>query len=70
MTISFNLAPGVALSQASSAILSMEQKIGMPNTIRGMFSGTLQAFEASKATLPILIMRCHPGRLHCAGYSL
>ena len=55
VTISFNLAPGVALSQASSAILSMEQKIGMPNTIRGMFSGTLQAFEASKATLPILI---------------
>jgi len=56
VTISFNLAPGVSLSDASKAIVTMEQKIGMPNTIRGMFSGTLQAFEASKATLPFLII--------------
>jgi multidrug efflux pump len=50
VTISFNLAPGVALSDASRAILAMQQKIGMPNTITGMFSGTLQAFRASLAT--------------------
>jgi|HubBroStandDraft_1064217.scaffolds.fasta_scaffold06323_6 multidrug efflux pump len=56
VTISFNLAPGVALSQASVAILGMEQKIGMPNTITGMFSGTLQAFQASLATQPFLII--------------
>jgi len=56
VTISFNLAPGVALSDASRAILALEQKIGMPNTIHGMFSGTLQAFEASRATLPLLIV--------------
>ncbi len=56
VTISFNLAPGVALSDASRAIVTLEQKIGMPNTITGMFSGTLQAFEASKATLPLLIV--------------
>jgi len=56
VTISFNLAPGVALSQASSQILAMEQKIGMPNTIRGMFSGTLQAFQTSLASEPILII--------------
>ncbi len=56
VTISFNLAPGVALSDASKAIVEMEQKIGMPNTITGMFSGTLQAFQASKATLPLLIV--------------
>jgi multidrug efflux pump len=56
VTVSFNLAPGVALSDASKAIVELEQKIGMPNTIHGMFSGTLQAFEASKATLPLLIV--------------
>jgi len=49
VTISFNTAPGVALSQASTAILEMEQKIGMPNTIRGMFTGTLQAYQSSLA---------------------
>jgi multidrug efflux pump len=56
VTISFNLAPGVALSQASIAIINMEQKIGMPNTITGMFSGTLQAFQSSLATQPFLII--------------
>jgi len=56
VTISFNTAPGVALSQASTAILEMEQKIGMPNTIHGMFSGTLQAFQSSLSTQPLLII--------------
>jgi multidrug efflux pump len=56
VTISFNLAPGVALSQASAAVLGMEQRIGMPNTITGMFSGTLQAFQSSLATEPFLII--------------
>jgi len=56
VTISFNLAPGVALSDASKAILEMEQKIGMPNTIHGMFSGTLQAYKAALATQPLLII--------------
>ena len=56
VTISFNLAPGVALSDASRAITEMEQKIGMPNTIRGMFSGTLQAFQSSLASEPFLIL--------------
>ena len=56
VTISFNLAPGVALSDASRAITEMEQKMGMPNTIRGMFSGTLQAFQSSLASEPLLIL--------------
>ena len=47
VTISFNLAPGVSLSDASRAIVETEQKIGMPSTITGMFSGTLQAFQSS-----------------------
>jgi len=56
VTISFNLAPGVALSDASRAVTEIEQKIGMPNTIRGMFSGTLQAFQSSLASEPFLIV--------------
>jgi multidrug efflux pump len=56
VTISFNLAPGVALSDASRAVIDVEQKIGMPNTITGMFSGTLQAFQASMASEFLLIL--------------
>ncbi len=56
VTISFNLAPGIALSQAAEAITGMEQRIGMPSTITGMFSGTLQAFQSSLATQPFLII--------------
>jgi multidrug efflux pump len=56
VTVSFNLAPGVALSDAAKAIIEMEQKIGMPSTIHGMFSGTLQAFQASLSTQPLLII--------------
>jgi multidrug efflux pump len=33
----------------------MQQKIGMPATIHGMFSGTLQAFQASFSTTPLLL---------------
>jgi multidrug efflux pump len=56
VTVSFNLAPNVALSDASEAIVKMQQQIGMPNTIHGMFSGTLQAFQASLSTEPYLII--------------
>ncbi len=47
VTISFNLAPGVALSDASAAIVQMQTAMGMPSTIKGMFSGALAAFQAS-----------------------
>ena len=56
VTVSFNLAPGVSLSDAAKAITDLEQKIGMPSTIHGMFSGTLQAFQASFSTEPLLII--------------
>ncbi len=56
VTVSFNLAPGVALSDAARDIIAMEQKIGMPDSIRGMFSGTLQAFQQSLSTQPMLII--------------
>jgi multidrug efflux pump len=56
VTISFNLAPGVAVGQASDTIVAQELKMGMPTTIQGMFSGTLQAFQDSLASEPYLIL--------------
>lgn len=56
VTISFNLAPGIALSDAVQAINQTEQSIGMPTTIRGSFSGTAQAFQSSLASEPFLIV--------------
>jgi multidrug efflux pump len=56
VTVSFNLAPGVALSAAAQTINQMEQRMGMPATIHGMFSGTLEAFQASLAQEPLLVL--------------
>ncbi len=56
VTISFNLKPGVSLSDASAAIEKMEQDMKMPATLHGMFSGTLQAFQDSLSSEPILIL--------------
>jgi multidrug efflux pump len=56
VTVSFNLAPGVALSDAAVAIDQMQLRMGVPPTIKGMFSGTLQAFQQSLSTQPFLII--------------
>jgi multidrug efflux pump len=56
VTLSFNLATGVALSDAVKTIEQMERTIGMPGRIHGSFSGTLQAFQASLANTPFLII--------------
>ncbi len=56
VTLSFNLAPGVALGDAVRAINRMEQAAGMPSTIHGSFSGTAQAYQASLASEPMLIV--------------
>jgi multidrug efflux pump len=56
VTLSFNLAPGMALSDAVSRIQAVEREIRMPASIRASFQGTAQAFQASLATQPILIM--------------
>ncbi len=47
VTISFNLAPGVALGEAVDAITQAEAQIQMPAGIRGTFQGTAQAFQDS-----------------------
>ena len=56
VTISFNLAGGKALGDAVKAIQQMQQRIGMPSVVHGSFSGTAQAFQASLASEPFLIL--------------
>ncbi len=56
VTVSFNLAPGVALSDATLAIDQMQQRLGTPSSIRGFFAGTLQAYQASFATEKYLVL--------------
>ena len=55
-TISFNLAPGVSLSQATEAIGNTMARIGVPSDIHGSFQGTARAFQASLASQPWLIL--------------
>ncbi|EHP40672.1 multidrug efflux system, subunit B [Cupriavidus basilensis OR16] len=55
VTISFNLAKGVALGDAVKAINSTLSGMGRPQTLSGSFQGTAQAFGASLASQPYLI---------------
>jgi multidrug efflux pump len=56
VTVSFNLAPGVSLGQATQEIQQVQQRLNMPTTLRGQYSGTLQAFQQSLGTEPYLIL--------------
>src|SRR5205814_957120 len=56
ITLSFNLAPGVALGDAVAVIEEAEREIGMPSSVQGSFMGTAQAFQSSLANEPILIL--------------
>src|SRR5204862_2932963 len=56
VTLSFNLAAGVALGQAVDAIERAARDLGLPGSIRASFQGTAQAFQASLANEPLLIL--------------
>ena len=56
VTLSFNLAPGVSLGQATQAIDAAENEIGLPATIHASFQGTAAAFQASLKNEPVLIL--------------
>jgi multidrug efflux pump subunit AcrB len=56
ITLSFALAPGMALSDAVRQVEAAEQDIGVPANVRGAFAGTAQAFQASLKSEPILIL--------------
>jgi multidrug efflux pump len=55
VTISFNLAPGVALGDAVDAIQATARRVGLPETIQTGFAGTAQAYQDSLRNEPILI---------------
>jgi hydrophobe/amphiphile efflux-1 (HAE1) family protein len=55
VTLSFNLAPGVAIGQAVEAIQHMQDEMRLPGTIDGAFQRTAQAFQASLSSTPLLV---------------
>jgi len=56
VTVSFNLSPGVSLSDATMEVTRMESDLGMPSTIHGFFAGTAQAYQDSLATEKYLVL--------------
>ena len=56
VTLSFNLSPGVALSQAVDAISGIEAQLHAPASLLGSFQGTAQAFQASLTSTPLLLL--------------
>ncbi len=55
-SISFSLAPGVSLSQATEAVNNAVAELGVPVAVRGSFSGTAGAFQDALAGQPLLIL--------------
>ncbi|TLY69026.1 MAG: multidrug transporter subunit MdtC [Gammaproteobacteria bacterium] len=55
-TVSFNLPPGVSLSQATAAIDAGFARLGAPITVRGSFQGTAKAFQDALANQRLLIL--------------
>ncbi len=56
VTLSFNLAPNVALGDAVKAVNQVKDDLNMPASIQAAFQGTAEAFQASLANEPILIL--------------
>ncbi|MGA7288922.1 MAG: efflux RND transporter permease subunit, partial [Terriglobales bacterium] len=56
VTISFNLAPGASLGEATKAIDKAQQEIGMPLSVQSAFQGTAASFQASLSNEPLLIL--------------
>jgi len=56
VTLTFNLAPNVALGDAVTALEKVQPEMGMPSTIHASFQGTAQAFQDSLRNEPYLIL--------------
>jgi multidrug efflux pump len=56
VTVNFNLAPGVSLGQATKEITDIQEKLGMPQSVHGLYSGTLQAFKQSLSSEKYLVI--------------
>ncbi len=56
VTVSFNLAANMSLSDATLSITQMQKRLGAPSTLQGFFAGTLLAYQQSLGTEPLLIL--------------
>jgi multidrug efflux pump len=56
VTLSFNLAPGASLGDAVDAVNRAKAQVGLPASIQANFQGTAEAFQASLANEPVLIL--------------
>ena len=56
VTVSFNMANGMSLSDATLEVSRMETSLGMPSTIHGFFAGTAEAYQQSLATEKYLVI--------------
>src|SRR5205085_6290597 len=56
VTLSFNLAPGVSLGQATQVIENAQRSIGFPSSISASFQGTAAAFQSSLASERLLML--------------
>ncbi|NMM09321.1 MAG: MMPL family transporter [Polaromonas sp.] len=55
-TVSYNLAAGSTISDAETAVQQAEATIGLPNNVRGSFSGTARSAQESQGQQPLLIL--------------
>ena len=55
ITLSFNLAPGVSLGEATDVIQKAKDEMRMPARVQGSFQGTAQVFQSSLSSMPVLL---------------
>jgi multidrug efflux pump len=55
VTVSFNLATNMSLSDATRMVSQMQERLNMPPTVRGFFAGTASAYQTSLSSEPLLI---------------
>ncbi|MHB1674920.1 MAG: efflux RND transporter permease subunit [Acidobacteriaceae bacterium] len=56
VTVSFNMAPGMSLSDATRLVAEMQRRLNTPSSLHGFFAGTVQAYQQSLKTEPILVL--------------
>ncbi|MHB1959964.1 MAG: efflux RND transporter permease subunit, partial [Acidobacteriaceae bacterium] len=56
VTVSFNLAPGMSLSDATLLVNRMQRRLNTPSSLHGFFAGTVQAYQQSLKTEPVLVL--------------
>ena len=56
VTLSFNLAPGVSLGEATELVRKASEELKMPSTVSGSFQGTAQVFQSSVSSTPMLAL--------------